>query len=69
MRWVFGRSNVQDCPCKVGRWSLRCPRGQNVRQITKIMYLVEPVVEFRNQLILLVRRKSKFKLKEFSMAS
>ena len=24
---VGGQSNVHDCPRKVGRWSVECPRG------------------------------------------
>ena len=32
MRWVDGYLNVHDCPRKVGRWSPKCPRGQNSRK-------------------------------------
>ena len=36
MRWVVGKSNVQDCPCRIGGWSLKCPHGQNIRKIEDI---------------------------------
>ena len=32
IRWVGVYSNVHDCPRKVGRWSPKCPRGQNSRK-------------------------------------
>ena len=32
MRLVGGKSNVHDRPRKVGRWSLKCPNGQNIRK-------------------------------------
>ena len=32
MRWVGGRLNIHECPCKVGGRSLECPHGQNLRQ-------------------------------------
>ena len=35
MRWVGGWSNVHDCPREVGRWSCKCPRGQNSKTIEK----------------------------------
>ena len=33
MRWVGGWTNVHDCPREVGRWSCKCPRGQNSKKI------------------------------------
>ena len=33
MRWVGGKSNVHNCPRKVGRLSLECPCGQNFRKM------------------------------------
>ena len=32
MRWVGGWANVHDCPREVGRWSRKCPRGQNLKK-------------------------------------
>ena len=32
MGLVGGRSNVDYCPHKVGRWSLECPHGQYLRE-------------------------------------
>ena len=30
-----GWSNVHDCPRGVGRWSLKCPHGQNFKKTEK----------------------------------
>ena len=32
MRWLGGLSNVYDCPRKVGVWTPKCPRGQNIKK-------------------------------------